>query len=80
MTGAGALLKYAAATHKGSEGPLEGSPDLGDLERPSKYEDTAVLVLRAVLKNMHEPRGIAHPALTELTDKHSEQTHPRFAV
>lgn len=39
MTGAGASLKYAVATHKGSEGPLEVSRDLQDLERPSEYED-----------------------------------------
>lgn len=64
MTGAGASLKYAVATHKGPEGPLEGSPDLRDLERPSEYEDTAVLVLRAVLKNTYEPRGISRPAST----------------
>lgn len=64
VTGAGASLKYAVATHKGPEGPLEGSPDLRDLERPSEYEDTAVLVLRAVLKNTYEPRGISRPAST----------------
>lgn len=76
VTGAGASLKYAVATHKGSEGPLEGSRDLRDLERPSEYED----IKSSSQKYVWAPRYTAPSLDCELTDKHSGRTRPRFAV